>query len=65
MFLTSFNVYFIFAYAYFMRICFETATWLFLVYLRQGLAFFGEDRLATLAKDWERHSHWAAEISGL
>ena len=43
MFLTSFNVCFVFGYAYFM--CLKTAIWLF---LGQDLAFFGEDRLATL-----------------
>ena len=46
MFLTSFNVYFVFGYAYFMCICFKTAIWLF---LKPGLAYFGEDRLATLS----------------
>jgi len=45
MFLTSFNVYFVFGYAYFMCIWLKTAMWLF---LRQGLAFFYGDRLATL-----------------
>jgi len=48
MFLTSFNVYFVFDYACFMRICLKTAIWLFLAFLGQGLAFFGENRLATL-----------------
>jgi len=37
MFLTSFNVYFVFGYACFMCICLKTAIWLF---LGQGLAFF-------------------------
>jgi len=45
MFLTSFNVYFVFAYAYFMCICLTIAIWSF---LGQGLAFFDVDRLATL-----------------
>jgi len=36
MFLTSFNVYFVFRFAYFKCICLQTAIWLF---LRQGLAF--------------------------
>ena len=45
MFLTSFNVYFVCVYAYFMRICFETAIWLF---WDKVWLFFGEDRLATL-----------------
>jgi len=36
MFLTSFNVYFVFGYAYFMCICLKTAIWLF---LGQGMAF--------------------------
>ena len=45
MVLTSFNVYFVFGYAYFMCICCKTAIWIF---LGQSLAFFGEDRLATL-----------------
>ena len=48
MFLTSFNVYFVFGYTYFMCICFTTAICFFWFFLRQGLAFFGEDRLATL-----------------
>jgi len=48
MFMTSFNVYFVFGYAYFMCICLKTAVWLFLAFLGQGLAFFDEDRLATL-----------------
>jgi len=48
MVLTSFNVYFVFGYAYFLCICCKTAIWLFLAFLGQGLAFFGEDRLATL-----------------
>jgi len=45
LFLTSFNVYFAFAYACFMCICPKTPLWLF---LGQGLDFFGENRLATL-----------------
>jgi len=44
MFMTSFNVYFVFGYSYIMCICRKTAIWLFLGY---GLAFFGENRLAT------------------
>jgi len=36
MFLTSFNVYFVFSYTFFMCVCFKTAIWLF---LGQGLAF--------------------------
>jgi len=47
MFLTSSNVCFVFGYAYFMRYCLKTAIWLF---LGQDLAFFGEDRLATLPR---------------
>jgi len=47
MFLTSFNAYFVLGYACFMCICLKTTLWLF---LGQGLAFFGEDRLATLSK---------------
>jgi len=43
--LTSFNVYFVFGYAYFMFVFLKTAIWLF---LGQGLAFFDEERLATL-----------------
>jgi len=31
-----------------MCICLKTAIWLFLAFLGQGLAFFGEDRLASL-----------------
>ena len=45
MFLTSFNVYFVFGYACIMCICRKTTIWLF---LGHGLAFFGENRLATL-----------------
>jgi len=39
MFLTSFNVYFVCGYAYFMCICFKTAIWLFLAFFetRSGL----------------------------
>jgi len=48
MLLTSFNVYFVCGCACFMCICLKTATWRFLAYLGQGLAFFVEDRLATL-----------------
>jgi len=44
MFLTGFNVYFVFGYACFMSMCLKSAVWLF---WWQGLAF-GEDRLATL-----------------
>jgi len=37
MFLTGFNVYFVFGYAYFaVCVCLKTATW---VFLGQGLAF--------------------------
>jgi len=46
--LYRFNVYFVCACACFMCICLKTAIWLFLAFLRQGLAFFGEDRLASL-----------------
>jgi len=46
MFLTSFNVNFVFGYACLMCVCLKTAIRLF---SGQGLAFFGEDRLATLA----------------
>jgi len=45
MFLTSFNVYFVFGYAFIMCICRETAIWLFLEY---DLAFFDENRMVTL-----------------
>jgi len=48
MFLMSFNIYFVCGCACFMYICLKTAIWLFLTFLGQGLAFFGEDRLATL-----------------
>jgi len=48
MFLTSFNVYFMFGYACIMCICRKTAIWLFLAFLGHGLTFFGENRLATL-----------------
>jgi len=39
MFLTSFNVYFVFGFAYFICICLETAIWLFLGQQGEGLAF--------------------------
>ena len=47
-FLTSFNVYFVCGCACFMRICLKTAIWVSLAFLGEGLAFCGEDRLATL-----------------
>jgi len=47
MFLTSFNVYFVFSFICFMCICLKTAIWLF---LGQGLTFIDEDRLATLSQ---------------
>jgi len=47
MFLTSFNVYSVFGYACIAYLCRKTTVWLF---LRNGLAFFGENRLATLLK---------------
>jgi len=43
MFMTSFNVYFVFGYGYIMCICHKTAIWVFFLF-----AFFGENRLATL-----------------
>jgi len=49
MFLTSFYVYFVFGYACFISICLKTAIWIFPAFLEQGLAIFGEDRLATLS----------------
>jgi len=45
MFLTSFNVYFVFDHVCFMYICLKTAIWLF---LEQSLTFSDEDRLSTL-----------------
>ena len=48
MFLTSFIVYFVCGCGCFICICLRTATWVYLAFLGQGLAFFGEDRLATL-----------------
>jgi len=48
LFLTIFNVYFVLGCACLMWICIKPAIWLFLTFLGQGLAFFGEDRLATL-----------------
>jgi len=48
MFLTSFNVYFVFGNACFMCICLKATIRLF---LGQGLAFYGEDRLADLRKN--------------
>ena len=47
MFLTSYNVYVVFGYAGFMCIFLITATWPFLAFLGQGLAFFSKNRLAT------------------
>ena len=46
MFLMSLNVCFVFGCVCFMYICVRTAIWLF---LGQGLAFLGKDRLATLS----------------
>jgi len=48
MFLTSFNVYLVCGCACFMCICLKPAIRLFLAFLGQGLAFFGEYRLATV-----------------
>jgi len=50
MFLTSFNVYFVFGYSCFTcrAICLKTAICFF---EGQGLALFDEDRLANLSKD--------------
>ena len=48
MFLTSFNIYFVFEYACFTWICLKTGIWLFLAFLGQFLFFFGENRLATM-----------------
>jgi len=45
MFLASFNVYFLFGYACFMRICLKTA----ICFSWDKVCFFGEGRLATLA----------------
>ena len=47
-FLTSFNVYFVFGYAWFMYIFLKTAIWLFLAFFGTRSGFFDEDRLATL-----------------
>jgi len=43
MFLTSFNVYFVFGYAF---VCVYVLN-CYLAFLRQGLAFFGKDKLAS------------------
>jgi len=48
MFLTCFNVCFVCGCACFMYICLKPAIWLSLAFLGQDLAFFGEDRLATV-----------------
>jgi len=40
MFLTSFNVYFVFGYAYFMCICLKTAIWHFLAFWGTMSGFF-------------------------
>jgi len=48
MFLMSFYIYFVFDYACFMCICLKTGMWPFLPFLGQCLAFFGENRLATM-----------------
>ena len=50
MFLTSFNIYFVFGYACFIFVCFMTAIWSFPTSLELGLAFFCEVRLATLIR---------------
>ena len=44
----SFNIYVVFDYAYFIWICLKTGIWLYLPFLGQGLAFFDENRLATM-----------------
>jgi len=48
MFLTIFNIRFVFDYACFMWICLKTGIWLFLAFLGQRSAFFGENGLATM-----------------
>jgi len=48
MFLTSFNVYFVFGYACFMCICLKITI---RVFLGQGLPVYGEDRLAALRRN--------------
>jgi len=56
MVLTSFNVYFVFGYAYFMCSLYaaKLLSGLFWLFLGQGLAFFGEDRLATLFRSYRQ-----------
>jgi len=46
MFLTSFNVYFVFGYACFMCICLKTAIWLL-------LAFFGTRSVFFMKTGWQ------------
>ena len=48
MFLTRFNIYFVSDDACFMWICLKAGIWLFLPFLEQGLAFFGENSSATM-----------------
>jgi len=47
-FLTSFHVYFVFGYTYFCVYALKLLSGFFWLFSGQGLAFFGEDRLATL-----------------
>jgi len=63
MVLTSFNVYFLIGYAYFMCICCKTAIRLFLAFFGTRSGFFGEDRLATLCRSPLREVSWWPSIA--
>jgi len=59
MFLTSFNVYFVFGYAYFMCICFKTATGLFLVFFVRRPGFFWRRQVGNPAPSGLTPTVWA------
>jgi len=50
MFLTNFNICFVFVHTCFMRMCLKTAVWHFLTFCGTRSVFFGEDKFATLSK---------------
>ena len=57
--LTSFNVYFLIGYGYFVCICCKTAIWLFW----DNACFFSEDRLVTLCRSPLRKVCWWPSIA--
>jgi len=48
MFLTSFNIYFVFDYAFLCEYALKQVFCFFWLFWGRGLAFFGENRLATM-----------------